>query len=470
MGFCCGIQRVGFQLMLAAEITVSVAAGGSRLAAQGKPVQPCRIEAVDYEGWQAQQVSNAWVKLVIVPRIGGRLIQVYFNGHAYLFVNPRFKGQYLPPVGPEEKYHWFNYGGDKIWPMPEGDDDEQHWPGPVSDALDDGDYAFHVLSTSPSCQVQLDGPPDPRTGLQYSRQIALEDDSPAIHFHAVMKNVATHAIQWSMQSVTQYDTKDAAKPGDYNRDFWAYTPVNPQSVYLEKFHVRAGLANDPSLEVKDGMFRLHWLPLENEVWIDSTGGWVAVVDATAQYGMVERFHYLADGAYPGKATVILYKTGSGLRLDENGFPALKAPHSNEPLRYMEAELNSPMVPLAPGERYAMDTEWYPVRARKDVVDVTSAGVCLEALRAAQTASGIELQGTFGVFFSGHLRVDFTDTQGKNLKSATLESATVELPVRLEEVLPAPAGATKVSVRLIDVHGKDRGELGSAIIVSRGKAS
>ncbi len=95
------------------------------------------MESVDYKGWQAQQISNRWVQLIIVPQNGGRLMQVRFNGHAYLFVNPKLAGKYMPPS--EDK--WFNYGGDKFWLLPEGDDDEQHWRG-NSDLLDDGEFTF----------------------------------------------------------------------------------------------------------------------------------------------------------------------------------------------------------------------------------------------------------------------------------------------------------------------------------------
>ena len=70
----------------------------------------CKVESVDYKGWKAQQLSNGWVQLVIVPQNGGRLMQVTFAGHAYLFVNPKLAGKYFPPSGSD----WFNYGGDKL--------------------------------------------------------------------------------------------------------------------------------------------------------------------------------------------------------------------------------------------------------------------------------------------------------------------------------------------------------------------
>src|SRR5881398_1287024 len=101
----------------------------------------CRVETVDYKGWHAQQISNRWVQFIVVPQNGGRLIQVTFAGHPYLFVNPKYEGKYFPPT----QSKWFNYGGDKIWLLPEGNDDEQHWPG-GSDVIDDGPYIFRKIS------------------------------------------------------------------------------------------------------------------------------------------------------------------------------------------------------------------------------------------------------------------------------------------------------------------------------------
>ena len=85
----------------------------------------CTIHPATYQGWEAQEMSNSQVELTFVPKLGGRLMQVEFDGHPYLFVNPKFAGKYISPD--EAKGGWINYGGDKIWPMPEGDSDDYHW-------------------------------------------------------------------------------------------------------------------------------------------------------------------------------------------------------------------------------------------------------------------------------------------------------------------------------------------------------
>lgn len=445
----------------------AIACAASHSACAQDTVAPgCRVEAVDFEGWQAQQLSNPWVKLIIVPQLGGRVMQVYFDGHPYLFINVKYKGQYFPPLGPEAKHRWFNYGGDKIWPMPEGDEDDHHWPGPVSDLLDDGNYAFQIVAGTSNCTIRLDGPPDPRTGLQYAREISLESESPLIHFHATMKNIADHSIQWSVQSVTQYDTSDPQLPGNYNRDFWAFAPANPASAYLDQYHVRAGLADDPSFRIRNGLFTLHWLPLENEVWLDSTSGWLAVVDAASQYGMIEQFEYFPTGEYPGKATVIFYKNGGTIKLNDQGFPALNSSHPDEMLRYMEAELNSPIVTLAPGQSYSMDTSWNPVRIGRDFTAVTSAGVSGEPLQAITMPQKIKLTGSFSVFISGRLEARLLDAQGVQLISAPLQSVNVNQFSQLDRTITAPDTAAQVSIHLIDAHGRDRGAL-STVKITRG---
>ena len=439
----------------------------SRSWASSASHAPCRVQSTTFEGWRGEELMNDWVRLTVVPQLGGRLMQVEFGGHRYLFVNPKYKGKYFPPTGSGQKREWFNYGGDKLWPLPEGHSEGQ-WPGPFADQLDDGEYKLSVVSGNNSCTLHLDGPSDPETGLQYSRDISIGGDSPQISFHAVMSNTSDHPIRWSMQSVTQYDTGDSrtysATQANYNRDFWAFAPVNPQSAYADGYRVRNGLADDPSYAVHDGMFSLHWLYLENEVWLDSRAGWIAVVDDSAKYGIVERFQYFAGEEYPGKASVIFYKNGAALELDDTGMPALRSNHPDEAPYYMEAEINSPMRRLNPGASYALDTWWFPVRASKELKTVTLAGIVEHPLAASLSADRLRLSGTFGVFFVGKLNAHIFDLHGVESNVVEVENVDPLQPVELNKTISASPGATRVTIHLNDEQGIDRGSLGEAEIM------
>ncbi|MCU1268716.1 MAG: hypothetical protein JWN74_10 [Acidobacteriaceae bacterium] len=424
---------------------------------------PCEIRSTVFEGWAAGQMSNDWLQLTIVPQLGGRLMQVTFAGHAYLFVNPKYKGKYFPPSAANGK--WFNYGGDKIWPLPEGKDDGQHWPGPIADELDDGEYQLKTISHGSTCSVRLDGPADMRTGLQYSREIMIGANSPEISFRSIMKNAVSRTIRWSMQTVTQYDTADRRNPQEYNRDFWALAPLNPQSAYSNGYQVRSGLADDPSFSTEDGMFLLHWLYLENEVWLDSTAGWLAVDDAANQYAMVERFYPQERAEYPGKASLIFYKNGAAVNIDSSGKPVLRDATPDEAPYYMEAEVNSPMAELKPGETYEMQTNWFPTRIAGRITNVADAGVIAGRIAASATSDGVMISASIGVFFPGKLVAHFEDGNGAEIKSVDLISVTPQAAVQLRQEIKMQGTPKRVAIHLVDDQDKDRGSVGEAAIQS-----
>lgn len=418
----------------------------------------CQIHPVIFDGWKAQEVQNDWVRLILVPSLGGRLMQVSFNGHPYLFINQETVGKYISPA--EAAGRWINYGGDKVWPMPEGSQDEHHWVL-QSSPLDDGHYTFRVLSRSPRCTAELVGPPDPPTGLQYTRVISIGGDSPEIFFHAVMKNFTGHPIRWAMQSVSQYNLADADNPSQYNRNFWVFAPTNTASVYLNSYHVVDGLANDPSFNVKNGLFRLHWKYLQNEVWLDSQAGWIAVVDGMSGYAMVEKFKYFTNATYPGKANVIFYKNGPSLQLDAKGYPRLTSDDPRTTPYYMEAEINSPLAVLQPGSTYAMDTKWFPSRADGNLKTVTYAGTVAQPFAISTTQSGTYATGTFGVFFAGKLLAYLYDDRGIERNIVSLTSVDPRDKVELHQLIVIPANIVRVSLHLVGLHGRDYGSLGEA---------
>jgi len=424
--------------------------------AKTQPSNPptCRVEAVDYKGWHGQQMSNPWVQLIFLPQNGGRLIQFSFAGHPYLFVNPKYAGKYFPPATGQ----WFNYGGDKLWLLPEGNEDEQHWAGD-SDLIDDGPFTFRKISEGKECEVELTGPADPQTGVQFSRTIHLGADSPQVRFHATMRNVTGHSLEWSMQSVSQYDTSDSAAQSRINPNFWAFTPANPSSEYLNRYHVRYGPAQNSAVSVRDdGLFAVHYVHMAAELWLDSRNGWLAVVDGNTKYAMVERFRFQPNQPYPGKASVIFWTNGSGLQLRSDGEPVLSSEEGNPPF-YMEAELNSPLCRLRPGESCDFETEWFPTRAAgSDLREVSEAGILLTAVQARLDAGKIKLAGSLGVFFPGRLVARLYDQHGASLGTVPVIDVNPTEPTLLQAEIPADPKTKRLSIHLIDVNGVDRGSL------------
>jgi len=414
----------------------------------------CRVEPTNYKGWSAQELSNRWLKLEVVPQNGGRLMQVIFTGHPFLFVNPKYEGKYLPP----DPSQWFNYGGDKLWLLPEGNDNEKQWVG-NSDLLDDGPYTFRKVSEGQECEIELTSPVDPQTGIQIRRTIHLDADSPRIRFHATMQNKSGHVTEWSMQSVSQYNTADSSDPSRSSHNFWTFTPANPSSSYLNRYHVRFGPAENPAVSVRDdGLFALHYVHLAAELWLDSTPGWLAVVDGDSRYAMIERFSHEKNETYPGKASVIFWTNGPETRLNSEGEPSLTSGGDGVP-RYLEAEINSPLVQLRPGETRDLDTEWFPTRAGSEFHGVEDAGIVVRSLQATRLESThIHLSGSFGVFFAGRLVAHLYNEHGTSVGTMPLTQVDPTDLVVLETELAPPAKSSRISLHLEDANGLDRGSL------------
>ena len=417
----------------------------------------CTVKATNYLGWEAEEIANKWVTLEIVPQIGGRLIQVKFGGHDLLYVNPQLKGQIIPPGTRGEEH---NYGGDKIWPLPEGNQDEQHWSG-AGGRLDGAPFTLKVLSRGPStCSVRLTGPVDDEIGQRYIREISITPDTPVIAFHVVMQNMSGYPRTWSEQTITEFATSEPAGTENFNTKFWGVTELNPTSAYPKGYYVRTGPEDNPAFMAQNGMLRVHWNDIVQEVWIDSPTGWLAAVNGESGYTVVERHDLDPLHEYPGKASIIFYSSGEPRHMPSKGSASPGQGQQVEQREgpFVEAELNSPMVQLKPGESYAMDTSWYPTHAGQDFVTTTWAGVVVKPLTATLTSAGLALSGDFGVFYAGNLVVHLYPRRG--------ESSTVKLmpvvptePVQLQSTINVPPNISRVSVHLVDPNGLDRGSLG-----------
>lgn len=195
-----------------------------------------------------------------------------------------------------------------------------------------------------------------------------------------------------------------------------------------------------------------------ELWLDSTEGWLAVVDGASRYAMVERFLYEENKSYPGKASVIFWTNGPEMKLGSDGTPSMSRDSEAGPY-YLEAEINSPMCRLRPGEACNLDTEWFPTRAGSEFHGATDAGIIVRPLRATGLENGkIKLSGSFGVFFSGHLVARFYDEHGRKLGNLPVMDVNPAEPVSLETEVSAPGKPVRVSLHLEDEAGLDRGSL------------
>jgi hypothetical protein len=207
------------------------------------------------------------------------------------------------------------------------------------------------------------------------------------------------------------------------------------------------------------LFAIHYAHLAAELWVDTTDGWLAVVDGTGRYAMVERFQYDEHKAYPGKASVIFWTNGPELRLNDAGVASVTDGSKGVSPFYMEAEINSPLCRLRPGEACQLETDWFPTRAESEFRGVADAGIVTRPLQAVRLQNDkVRLSGSFGVFFPGKLVAHFYNAHGSMTGSLPIADVTPTSLVVLDAETAPEGEPTRISLHLEDQGGLDRGAL------------
>lgn len=410
-----------------------------------------------YKGWETTRLGNGFVELEIVPEIGGRIIQYKFGGKEFFWVNPELAGQLPPRTGLDPNGGWLNYGGDKLWPAPQGWDNDEQWPGPPDAVLDGQPYALEHLARDENgaVGVRLTSRDDVRSGIRFSRVIRLHPDGTRVSIEATMTNVDNKPRRWGIWAHTQLDASRADGSG-HNELMNAYCPINPKSRFAEGYDVIFGEKDNPSFQADAvaGMMKVNYQYRVGKIGMDSDAGWIATVDGESGLAFIHRFVFEADKAYPDGSSVEFWLNGVGSIHAYNEDMVFPADSAENPYVF-ESEVLSPYARLEPGESYTYKYEWLSTNVGGDypVVDCGDAGVVCEPLAVSRKGDKLLLTGRFGVFAPGRLRVSLYDSGGGKILSHVVKRKASPLkPAVLNLTLDSSAKAGEAVVEWISEKG------------------
>ena len=426
---------------------------------------PAKLERTQYKGWNVYRLTNGLVTLDIAPEIGGRAIQLRLGDQEYFFVNADLAGKVLPPEQNNLQAGWANYGGDKAWPGPEGWSNDNQWPSIPYYILDGSKYDAEITSNnSGEVAVKVTSPKDPRTGVQLVRTFHVYANTTRIKVEQVMRNIAKRRIRWGIWHLIQNDAADVNDPSKPNPQLYMYVPLNPHSKYPQGYYMPYGDARHPSYTVMHGgrMLRIHYLYRVGKIAADSDRGWYAVVNGQKDIGLVENFKYFPGMEYPDGASVESWNDGPGT-ISRGPFDQVLPDDPKKTPYFFESEGMSPYATLEPGEEYSFPIFWSPTRISNPVRDAVDVGAVSESLSGKVEAGKVNLQGVFGVFVPGTLEAVFYGVMGEELSRENLQSVDPREVVKLDKSVPVPEGAYRVSLRVLDASGENRGFLGNLIL-------
>jgi len=448
--------------LMPALLVLVYAVSGTSLT--GGSTMECTVEQVDYMGWEAFKLSNGIITLHIVPAIGGRVIQLELGDHAYFAIFPKWKGKVVSPAESQFGSNWKNYGGDKIWPAPQGWQTDDQWAGPPDPVFDAGPYAAEIVTATPEeVAVKLTSGPDEYTGLQMGRTIRIYRGSSQVAVESFMKNVSRRSVRWSVWEVTQLNAASATNPKEVEKDFWAYCPVNPNSMFPAGFNYMFGLVNHPafSLDETGRFFRVHYRYMVGKVGLDSSAGWLAAVNRAQRFGFFETFKYVPGARYPDNASVEFWLHGPGDFINNQEVVSMPADPKETPY-LMETEILSPLVRLEPGEEYHFGLSWYVGRTGGPILNVTPVGATHEPLQIRQGPDST-LTGKFAVFYEGKVMARFYSTAGTELSTVLLGDVSPLEELVLNHEVELPPDTFRVSLQVKDKDDKSRGVLAEKIL-------
>jgi hypothetical protein len=378
-------------------------------------------------------------------------------------------GKEIPASRLGPKGEWLNYGGDKLWPAPQGRGSEEEWPGPPDAVLDGGSFTAKVTKEGGRpVGIEMRSPKDKQSGVQFSRSFKIFEDSTRVKVAATMKNIDTKPRRWGIWAVTQFDTSNRDREG-YNPNYRVYCPINPNSMFYRGYNVMLGLTSHLSYkpDYEKGMMRVKYEHRVGKIGMDSSAGWVATLDGTEGCVFVHRFTYEPGMEYPDDASVEVWMNGLGeLVAWKNEVIGMPESLKDNPYA-LESEILSPYAALAPGESYTFEYDWYAAKvpAGSGVAWCNDIGVICKPLEARLGGGRLILAGDYGVFYKGYIRVGLLDWSGRQIKDISgkvevtpLEAVVISKIVKAVEGSSIPEDAAEAAIYIYSPKGELLGEL------------
>ncbi|MGZ5566378.1 MAG: hypothetical protein ACXWKG_05120 [Limisphaerales bacterium] len=298
---------------------------------------PRGVEAKQYTGWEECVFLNASetpVQAIVVPAIGGRIINFSYDNDNILFENAASAGRTVADnKGPFWASGYQCDIGPEIIHIPPHD---QLWIGPNTWK------ALHDYNVSLSSQT------DSNLGVAIDKQIVMAPDTGELGIVQRLRNESGSAKSYCLWD------RSLCKGGGF-----AFFPLNKRSHFKSGWSVRARIENNyvydsenpslPQVHILNGVLVTETFGEPSKIGADSDAGWIAYVRGKLLF--VKYFPFNRKGSYTdGGNSVEVY-------FDQ---------------RVAEIEPLSPETKLEPGQNFSFPEKWVLIPLKKEVTTVQQA--------------------------------------------------------------------------------------------------
>lgn len=342
-------------------------------------------------GWDSNILYSPFARLDVVPDLGGKIMGYELRGTQLLWHDTTREGELYSNEGYGFGESFFNPGGAKVWPAPQGWSGSGEWPGPPDNVLDGSPYEVEYTDST----IVVIGPEDTadgRTGLQYRHTYSFEKSSSKVNLDLTMTNVSDRTVSWGLWHLATVPV---------NESVTVYVPVKDGD-----WHVIYGEKDNPQWQgVTDGIFQATYQQKVGKVGMKVTDGWAAWYDAEKELVYALIFPVSKGRTYPDN--------GSNFEIWANGAGTIKANGQDVAYEYspetanMELEVMGPIERMSPGDTKALNVQWAACRA-SGVESVNEYGV---VSRKPEYVDG-HVKARYGTFYGGILQAVYLDKNRK----------------------------------------------------------
>lgn len=288
------------------------------------------IERIEYRGWHdSYRLTAGEYSLVVVPEIGGRIMEYSYGGQNVIWENAGEFGQTYPL---SKDAH--DYGGSKLWVTPQED-----WSWPPSPMLDFGKANVQIEQTPKGLPlIRVIGCPDLETGVVFTKEISLDDSGDVSITHR-LTNISGKTLNHGVWEITHAQTPCLVA-----------FPIKAKSRFPGGItYITAESRNSRQFSVKNGLCVVNYLGEMGKIGADSDGPWMIWFQGNLAF--VKLFDGMRKGAeYP------------------DGGCSVQVLTSDAKLGYVEMETMGPIAKLAPGAKSELIEHWRIFRLSQPVKD------------------------------------------------------------------------------------------------------
>lgn len=400
------------------------------------PTGSASASEIDYQGWRAIRLTNGMITVVVVPALGGRIMEYKLGGHPFIWVNTDEAGKTYPAARTEQERAYHNFGGYKLWPT---SDRWQGPPDPLGSVLDSGAWEGKIITASGrNVEVEVCSPEDTVTGLQITRLIKLFGGSSQVRVTERITNTSQAIHEYSFRRLTQVPAT-VESGASFSEKARIYIPTSADSTENSGFVTLEQGGGGQFKRLTHGVLQVSPQGQRGKIGVAASTGWIASVDETHEYAMIQRFEISKAAQYAEQGSTVTIETVS----DRS---------------YVEIGLPTPQQNLQPGESVEFTTDWFATRLSGPVLSTNDVAAVQQPVKLERAEGKLKLTGTLGVFAPGTLVIIQQNEAGAPISQPVTIKASPADVVKLNQTLIADNAAKTLIVELQNAAGTPLGEI------------